>query len=143
MEYNSHYIYNPFLLNPSLIGEEDKNIFLGYRKQWTGFVGAPEIQQITFASKLGKKGSAIGFRVVNDITNIIGRTGGYLTYKYKVRLGKEHDLNFALSGGFFQNRILFDRIIAVDQYESLIFENNQKYTGFDADFGFNYRYKKL
>ena len=52
VEYNSHYIYNPYLLNPSLIGEGQRNIFLGYRRQWSGFVGAPEIQQITFDSVL-------------------------------------------------------------------------------------------
>ena len=143
MEYNSHYVFNPYLLNPSMIGDGEKNIFLGYRKQWAGFVGAPEIQQITFDSPLENKKSAIGFRVSNDITNVIGRTSGYLTYKYKVRFSKESDLSFALSGGFFQTRILFDRIIALDKFESVLFESNQKYTGFDADFAFNYRYKKF
>jgi hypothetical protein len=44
---------------------------------------------------------------------------------------------------FFQTRILFDKIIALDKFESVLFESNQKYTGFDADFAFNYRYKKL
>jgi type IX secretion system PorP/SprF family membrane protein len=103
MEYNSHYVFNPYLLNPSMIGDGEKNIFLGYRKQWAGFLGAPEIQQITFDSPLENKKSAIGFRVSNDITNVIGRTSGYLTYKYKVRFSKESDLSFALSGGFFSN----------------------------------------
>tara|TARA_B100000780_G_scaffold263889_1_gene218113 strand:- start:569 stop:2068 length:1500 start_codon:yes stop_codon:yes gene_type:complete len=143
MEYNSHYIYNPYLLNPSLIGEGQKNIFLGYRKQWSGFVGAPEIQQISFDSPLDNNKSAIGFRILNDVTNIIGKTSGYLTYKYKVRLSKKSDFSFALSGGFFQNRILFDQIIASDKFESIIFESNQKLTGFDADFGFNYRFEKF
>jgi type IX secretion system PorP/SprF family membrane protein len=143
MEYNSHYVFNPYLLNPSMIGDGEKNIFLGYRKQWAGFVGAPEIQQITFDSPLENKKSAIGFRVSNDITNIIARTSGYLTYKYKVRFSKESDLSFALSGGFFQTRILFDKIIAADKFESVLFESNQKYTGFDADFAFNYRNKNF
>ena len=143
VEYNSHYIYNPYLLNPSLIGEGQKNIFLGYRRQWSGFVGAPEIQQITFDSPMDKNKSAIGFRILNDNTNIIGKTSGYLTYKYKVRFSNKSDFSFALSGGFFQNRILFDQIIASDKFESILFENNQKHTGFDADFGFNYRFEKF
>ena len=142
-EYNSHYIFNPILLNPSMIGEGPKNIFLGYRKQWSGFVGAPEIQQISFDSPLENKKSAIGFRLLNDVTNIIGKTSGYLTYKYKARISKKSDFSFALSGGFFQNRILFDQIIAFDQFESVIFESNQKYSGFDVDFGFNYRLDKF
>ena len=58
MEYNSHYVFNPYLLNPSMIGDGEKNIFLGYRKQWAGFVGAPEIQQITFDSPLENKKSS-------------------------------------------------------------------------------------
>ena len=122
VEYNSHYIYNPYLLNPSLIGEGQRNIFLGYRRQWSGFVGAPEIQQITFDSPMDKNKSAIGFRILNDNTNIIGKTSGYLTYKYKVRFSNKSDFSFALSGGFFQNRILFDQIIASDKFESILFE---------------------
>ena len=60
-----------------------------------------------------------------------------------MRFSKESDLSFALSGGFFQTRILFDKILAVDKFESVLFESNQKYTGFDSDFAFNYRYKKF
>ena len=80
--------------------------------------------------------------MINDVTNIIGRTSGILTYKYKVKFNKS-DLSFALSGGFFQNRIIFENIVAVDQFESTIFQNNQNSSNFDGDFGLNFRFKNF
>ena len=143
IDYNSHYIFNPYLLNPSMIGDADPSIFLGYRKQWSGFQGSPENHQLTFDSPLINKKSAIGLRLINDVTNIIGRTSGILTYKYKVKFNKKSDLSFALSGGFFQNRIIFENIVAVDQFESTIFQNNQNSSNFDGDFGLNFRFKNF
>ncbi len=137
--YVGHYTINPFLLNPSLAGENDSKLFLNYRKQWAGFLGAPESQNITYDSPFKKNKIAIGFRFTNDLTNVIGYSAGFFTFKYKINLSKKQNFNFGVSAGAVQNRIDFNEVIADSPYESSLFNSNQNSGGFDMNFGFAYK----
>jgi type IX secretion system PorP/SprF family membrane protein len=137
--YNAHYILNPFLLNPSLAGETESKLFLNYRRQWAGFLGAPETQNITFDKSLKKDILAIGLTMSNDNTNVVSSSSGYFTLKYKAKLSKIQNLNFGISLGALQNRINFDNIIADSPLESSLFNSQQNTSGFDMNFGLAYK----
>lgn len=51
----TQYMINPFLYNPAVAGTEDyTDIRAGYRKQWTGFDGAPRSVYLSAHTSLGK-----------------------------------------------------------------------------------------
>jgi type IX secretion system PorP/SprF family membrane protein len=137
------HVINPFFINPAAVGDNGSNFYLAYKKEWLGFEGAPEMQNATFDMPLANKKMGIGFTLFNDINNIMGTSGGRFTYAYKLKISGDQKVNFGLSGGFTQNRILFDNIRASNPNEAAIFSNNQSTTNIDANFGFIYSYKKL
>lgn len=133
-----HYLVNPYFYNPASAGAEGTKIFLDYHKQWADFSGAPETQLFTFDKSFKNDKYGLGFKLVNDEVNILGRTGGYLSYSYKFKIGKVQSIRFGLEAGFLQNRVLFDKIMAEDNTEALIFSNKQNSTNFDGAAGFVY-----
>ncbi len=133
-----HYLANPYFYNPASAGVSGTKIFLDYHKQWSDFSGAPETQLFTFDKSFKKDKYGLGFKLINDEVNILGRTGGYLSYSYQFKIGKVQSIRFGLEAGFLQNRVLFDKIIAEDNTESLIFSNKQNSTNFDGAAGFIY-----
>jgi type IX secretion system PorP/SprF family membrane protein len=138
-----HYLVNPYFYNPAGAGTEGMNVYLDYHKQWADFNGAPETQVFTFDKAFKKNKYGLGFKLINDEINILGSTGGYLSYSYAVQIGKVQSLRFGVEAGFLQNRILFDKVIATDNDEALIFANNQNSTNFDGAAGLIYKIQKF
>ncbi len=134
-----HYLVNPYLYNPAATGVEGTKMFLDYHKQWADFSGAPETQLFTFDKSFKKDKYGLGFKLINDEVNILGRTGGYLSYSYQFQIGKVQSIRFGVEAGFLQNRVLFDKIIAEDSKEAVIFSNKQNSTNFDGAAGFIYK----
>ena len=134
-----HYLVNPYFYNPAGAGVEGTNIYLDYHKQWAGFSGAPETQVFTFDKAFNKNKYGFGFKVVNDEINILGSTGGYLSYSYQIKIGKVQSLRFGVEAGLLQNRILFDKVVATDNDEALIFNNRQSASNFDGAAGLIYK----
>ncbi len=133
--YSSYYL-NPYLLNPGYAGHVDKTTaFLLYRNQWVGITGSPETQYISVNSQFGKRAMGLAGNVYNDVSNIYGRSGGYLSYSYRVMLDSTHSIRVGASLGLTQNRLYFDRIQAQDPTESTILISDQNNTNFDGAFG--------
>lgn len=138
-----HYLTNTYLINPSAVGLNGNNVYLDLRNQWQGFVGAPQTQVVTLDGSFKRDKFGLGLKVVNDKANIIGSTGAYLSYAYNVKFSETHALRLGLSGGLFQNRIIYDNIIADDPTEVQIFSNNQSASNFDANIGLLYKLRNL
>lgn len=138
-----HYLVNPFFYNPAGAGVEGTNIYLDYHKQWAGFSGAPQTQVFTFDKAFKKNKYGFGFKVINDEINILGSTGGYLAYSYEVKIGKVQSIRFGVEAGILQNRILFDKIVATENDEALLFNNRQSSSNFDGSAGLIYKLQKF
>lgn len=139
----SHYLVNPYLINPSTAGLNGSNASLIIRKQWQGFNGAPETQILTVDGDINRKKMGLGFTVINDNTNIIGKTASYLTYVYNLSITSKQKLRFGISPGIVQNRIIYDNIIAEDEDEIQLFSNNQNAMNFDFNGGIHYMFNDL
>ena len=138
-----HYLVNQYLVNPAAAGMNGTNVIIDYRKQWSGFAGAPETQVLSFDGAVKKDKIGLGLMVVNDQINILGSTGAFGTFAYRVKFAENHSLRFGLSAGINQNRILFDKINADDPSELQIFQNNQNATSFDGAAGLLYELGQL
>ncbi|HIN40653.1 MAG TPA: type IX secretion system membrane protein PorP/SprF [Flavobacteriales bacterium] len=119
----SQYLHNPILLNPATAGiNNNLNLDLSYRNQWTGFTDAPKTSYISVHGLLFKeKQSAVlrtsrpGFTtvkktenkmdhgvggiVITDKYGAFSNTSGYLAYALHLGLTRKLNLSFGLAGG--------------------------------------------
>tara|TARA_B100000768_G_scaffold150915_1_gene145892 strand:- start:9050 stop:10561 length:1512 start_codon:yes stop_codon:yes gene_type:complete len=137
-----HYLQNQYFINPAAAGLNGNIAHLLVHRQWHGFSGAPETQVFTIDGNFNRDKMALGFTVINDQTNILGSTGGYFSYVYNVSITSKHKIRFGLSSGIVQNRLIFSNIIAEDESEMQLF-NNQNATNFDAKAGIHYKFNEL
>ena len=138
-----HYLVNQYLVNPAAAGMNGTNVIIDYRRQWTGFTGAPETQVLSIDGAIKKNKIGLGLMVINDQVNILGSTGAFATFAYRAKFSENHFLRFGLSAGINQNRILFDKINADDPSELILFQNNQNATSFDGAAGLLYELGQL
>lgn len=139
---SSHFYENQFIYNPSAIGMQDyTQAFFHARKQWMGIQGSPETFHFTLDGSLNHKKAGLGLMLFTDKSGIIGRTGGYGAYRYKLKINNEHQVYLGISAGFLQNKIIFEKIQAEDIDETTLLNNTEKQTVFDANAGVTYTYK--
>lgn len=109
----TQYMLNHFGLNPAAVSSKNCwEVKLGYRQQWTGFVGAPITQYVSAVGflKSKKKGykkgkHAVGAYVENDATPPLSYTGAYLSYSYHKPIGRELWAAVGIHAGVMQSKI--------------------------------------
>ena len=134
----NNYFVNPYMLNPAMAGSGESSVFLDFRKQWDGIIGAPESQMLTVDGALKNKKVGLGFAVTNDLTNVFSRISGMFTFAHQFNFSEKHHIRLGLSAGITQNKIQFDKINAEDPTEAALFTNQQNATAFDGVFGLSY-----
>jgi type IX secretion system PorP/SprF family membrane protein len=86
-------------LNPAATGNQEAlAIGFSYRKQWTGFEGAPSNQAFSAHAPLKNPNVAIGLLLENESEGSTNYTGIYLNYAYRIRIAGGR-LSFGLKGG--------------------------------------------
>jgi type IX secretion system PorP/SprF family membrane protein len=133
----TNYVLNPYAYNPAYAGSKpDAVINLNYRNQWVGFQDAPKTYMVSLHSPIGKqKKVAIGAMFNSDNVGLLGRTSGYLTFGYHVKLNKNYKLGFGISAGMVQYRIkLYDAKIA-DAGDDMLTGNILSHNVFDSNGG--------
>jgi type IX secretion system PorP/SprF family membrane protein len=133
----TNYILNEYAYNPAVVGSKGHAVFnLNYRNQWVGFQDAPKTYLVSMHSSIGKqKKLAIGSIVNSDNTGLLGRTSGYLTLGYHVKLNQKYKLGVGISAGMIQYRIkLYDAKIA-DTGDNLLTGNLLSNNVFDSNGG--------
>ncbi|MEZ4842764.1 MAG: PorP/SprF family type IX secretion system membrane protein [Bacteroidia bacterium] len=139
----NHYNINRFLINPANAGTNGNSLFILNRNQWVDVEGAPETFIGTFDGSVGSTNIAYGVTVMNDIVNIVGKTGVFGTYAYKLPIKESMSLRFGLSVGFEQNKLLFDRVNAQNPLEVTLINNIEQQSNFDANSGIAFNAKNL
>ncbi|MBA3985455.1 MAG: type IX secretion system membrane protein PorP/SprF [Flavobacteriales bacterium] len=107
--YSDYFADNLYLLHPSMAGAAYYGkLRLTARQQWFDQNEAPNIQTLTFHTRLGER-SGIGAILYNDRNGYHSQTGGYLTYAHHIMFSRtKYDLNqlsFGLSAGVIQSRL--------------------------------------
>ncbi len=140
----SHYFMNPFMLNSAFTGANDNmNVFLTHRSQFSGISGSPQTTYLTFDAPTSMKGIGLGLKAYSDVTSIISRTGVSGNYSYALNLGSDRKLTFGMSAGVIDNTINYDQAIARDINDPTILSQKIHRTVFSADFGVAYHWKQL
>src|ERR1035437_6575285 len=102
----SQYMFNDFVINPAVASTYDYyQIRSTNRFQWVGIKDAPvtNVLSVYGPNKTGPWGW--GASVYSDNQGPTGKTGGYLSYAYYIKVYKDYKLSFGLNIGFVQFKI--------------------------------------
>ncbi len=139
----TQFMWHEYIINPAYTGGLAYNpVQLSYRKQWQGFNGSPETFTFGGHAALNPK-MGLGAMVFKDnMGGAITQTGIMVNYAYRVRLNKQSNLSFGLSGII--NQFVFDntKINALNVNDPSFQGGVQKSTAPDAMFGILYKYKQ-
>lgn len=96
----SHYMFNHLLINPAYAGSKEYMMAtLLYRKQWTGWKGAPETQIASLHSPLGLTNFGWGLQINHDKIGVTDKTEAFLNASYHLKLNQKWKLGIGLRGG--------------------------------------------
>jgi type IX secretion system PorP/SprF family membrane protein len=96
----SQYMFNMLGVNPAYAGSRDVLSITGlYRQSWIGIQGAPVTQTISADMPLNKERIGIGFQAFNDKSGVIGNTGFYGNYAFRVKVSQSATLALGLQAG--------------------------------------------
>lgn len=136
--------FNPFMYNPATTGVSgETNAYLVHRSQWTGMPGGPVTNAFTLDGFMDDKNIGLGMMIFNDKQDINERLGIYADYAYRLKLNDDMQLRFGLSLGFLDNRIDFANAIVRDAADPMMFTQQQRKSGLDANLGTSFNWKEL
>lgn len=103
----TQYVFNHFSVNPAVAGSKDcLDVRLGYRKQWTGFEGAPVTGWASLHGTIKQKGKpfvankhGVGVFVESDNAGNWGYTRFLLAWAYHMQMSRDYFLSFGFFGG--------------------------------------------
>lgn len=107
----TQYMFNTLAINPAYAGS--RNVLSATalsRTQWVGIEGAPRTQTLTFDAAMPNKKVGLGIQVFNDVLGITKTTGSYLSYAYRLKMGKG-TLALGVQGGVANFRADFSSVI--------------------------------
>lgn len=140
----SNYTVNPMVYNPAHVGYNNEiQVFLHHRTQWSGFNGSPVTNLFTLSAPLKRSNSGIGLSIQNDQRGLFNTIVGSLKYAYHAKINSKSKLSLGI-GIDVQNRTLrIGESIVKDIEDPLINKGSISETFLDASFGIKYNINKL
>ena len=98
----SQYMFNTLAINPAYAGSRDVlSATAMYRDQWGGLDGAPKTGSFTMDMPFSKERVGLGIQLFNDRIGVENRTGGYLSFAYRIKLSPKTTLALGAQGGVY------------------------------------------
>ena len=141
---NSQYMFNEAALNPAAAGSKEYvPIHFNFRRQWSGFDGAPVSQILTTHADMGKN-LGFGGSLYNDVTGPSRTTGMNLMLSYRLRLSQNnlHGLRMGLGVTLGQHLVDITQLTTdIDNDPAIVKSYNNQFVP-DVDLGIYYTYGK-
>ncbi len=95
----TQYMYNMNVMNPAYAGsKESLSLTALYRKQWSGFEGAPETYTFSAHSPFGDK-VGLGLSAIKDELGPISETNVYVDFSYTLQMSTSLQLALGVKAG--------------------------------------------
>ena len=95
----TQYMYNMIIMNPAYAGSKENLSFgLLYRKQWSGFDGAPTTATFFGHAPISEK-VGFGLSVISDEIGPVKETNMYADFSYTLNFKGENKFSFGLKAG--------------------------------------------
>jgi type IX secretion system PorP/SprF family membrane protein len=139
----SHYIFNPYSINPAFAGAFNRSEFnLNYRRDWVSIPGSPQTYRMN-GNRHVFRNMYLGGEVMADFADIFYRVRLGLSYSYRLQVGYEQYLSFGLSGHLYQSLIRLDQA-NVDLNDPVLRDLDRLInTSYNAAFGLVYQKNDL
>lgn len=137
-----HYVYNPYLYNPSRAGQEEMTkIDFHFKKQWVNMPESPITGILGVDARIPGTDMGVGAMFYMDQMHIINRIGGMASYAYHIPFSKKipHRLSLGVSLGFIHQRFNFEQATVSNTADLQILLQESEGTAFDFSAGLNYR----
>ncbi len=96
----TQYMFNMLAINPAYTGiNNNLNITVNSRWQWTGLEGSPKTNILTANSSFLENKVGLGALILRDELGVSENTEGYLSYAYKIQ-SSTSTISFGLQTGF-------------------------------------------
>lgn len=139
----SQYMFNPLAINPAWAGSREMmNAALLMRRQWVGFPGAPATNVLAISAPTRKGKVGWGLEVNTDVIGPKRSTAAYLSYAYRIRIGKGK-LGFGLGAGVISYRVNWNQIEYRDENDVFATLSSEKRTIPDFKFGIFFNNKRF
>ena len=143
----SQYMYNKFLINPSVAGSEGYTSFnVTAREQWVGYAGAPRTYSLSYQTRFTKKKyslrdnffgktryraktegrTGIGLGIYTDQNGLIQRTGFQAAYAYHIWVQDYTQLSLGLAATGYHYIIKADQESFLNASEPWLNDNLRK-----------------
>ena len=140
----SHYFYKPMVYNPAFSADGDaSNAMLISRAQWTGFKENPKLTIFTLDGSLIAKKAGLGLILLSDKKGISTRTGGSLSYSYRIKINEDMHMLFGISAGIIDQTLNFSKAVVENNADQTLFSDAQHKTSFDGNAGLVFVWKEL
>ena len=140
----SQYFYTPMLYNPAMTGKEDEvNIWLMDREQWTKVQGAPATRGGTIDAGLWKNRIGVGLAVFQDQTDIINRILIQGSIAGRVKIFKDAHIGIGLTPSLMNVRIDFQKANPEVLSDPHLFNQVQNRNTFDLVAGLSFTWRQL
>ncbi len=137
---NNLLIKNRFLYNPANMGDTYKSsAFMNYRNRFTGIKDAPETQNFGISSAIGEK-TNLGAIFTNDKRGAIENIEAKLFYSYNVKFSDRNKIAFGIGGGFQKVSLNNSKIIADNEDDILLIDNDFENSKFTSNAGLRYNF---
>lgn len=136
--FDAQYFHNPYIANPAMAGfTEGFRLNLGYRTQWSNFVGRPRYQNVTIDYR-GDNKVGLGLNVINTKAGLLSNTKAVGTYSYHLPLNVDgRSFNIGMNFGI-QNGNFDANNVNANPNDPAIVEVGERKTIIDGDFGLAY-----
>lgn len=140
----SQYFYTPMLYNPAMTGKDDEvNIWLMDREQWTKVQGAPATRGGTIDAGLWKNRIGVGLAVFQDQTDIINRILIQGSIAGRVKVFKDAHIGIGLTPSLMNVRIDFQKANPEVLADPHLFNQVQNRNTFDLVAGLSFTWRQL
>ncbi len=144
--YSDYLSDNVYLLHPAAAGVGNcAKLRLTHRNQWVGSDEAPQLQTLSYHSRIGAESNVgLGGIVFKDQNGFHSQIAAAVTFAYHINMGGEdfNQLSFAISGMFSSNKIDETNFILPGELNDPVITNLVRAENYyNSDFGMAYHYK--
>ncbi len=139
------YMFNGTLLNPAHINKSDyADVAIFYRRQWTGFPGAPETKAASINMPMQQERMTLGANIIQGTLGASSLLHARVNYSYRLQLSQNSILALGLTAGVYQYKLDADQLNLYHDIDSdpVFSQANSRFLMPDVGFGAIYKTPK-
>ncbi len=121
----TQYMFNEMFINPAYAGSKEAlAVNMLHRQQWVDFPGRPITTSFTLHGPLMNDKMGVGLSLLNEKIGVLNRNLAYLSYAYRIKVGKKGKLSFGIMGGIHNQQSNLGQLKTTDANDNRFIQNS-------------------